>query len=901
MDKELQLYAQTGNILQFEYVDGNTQISSETRLFQDEIHKRASEDFSRVLLFMSFSDPGVQVSATVFYWRDLCFLFKDKLVTQEDIEEKRGDISLELTDEELDGFVDKAPYAIGHEYINRDFVLHVWSMLVDRYISEINNYKGTVSEFIKSFSADIHLPGKIYFHLVENRDSDVFPFAFLATYSAKTDSGGTKHLPLSSALSEYENDNEKLLELLSTVTLVAEKSDLIAGILDSGEIFHPLSWTSGEAYTFLKELELYGQSGILCRVPDWWRKKSAQPKLNISFGDVTGTRLNGETLLNFNIDIKYGEMSFTRQEAEEIMARSGALSMIKGKWVEVDKNRLRQLLDAFDKTAKTLGEMSPDGLFSINEIMRMQLAGNKLISSGTESDLIEISGGSWMKDVVRKLKNPKLIRAASVSKNIKGTLREYQKDGLNWLCLMHSLDLGCCVADDMGLGKTLQVLTFLDYIKTGKPAKTPGSPDEISSSLLILPASLLQNWENEIHKFLPGLSYFTAHPGYNRDFADTLGNREILKKYDLIMTTYSLVNRTKEFNAHKWNYIILDEAQAIKNPGAKQTRAVKNLRSKNRIILTGTPIENRLSDLWSVYDFINPGLLGTASEFAEFTGSLKNNSGNYKKLKDVITPYMLRRLKTDRNIITDLPDKIEMKSYCDLSEKQIILYRKLVDDIKSLITDSDVTGIQRKGLILSSITRFKQLCNHPSQYLNDGSYEERDSGKYLKLREICDLIYQKRERVLVFTQFKEIISELDRFLCGIFERRGLNLHGGTSVPKRKELIQKFQSKEYLPYFILSVKAGGVGLNLTGANHVIHFDRWWNPAVENQATDRAFRIGQNKNVIVHKFITRGTIEEKIDKIIDEKSNLSKNIIQSTPENWITELGNDELMHMFKLSI
>jgi non-specific serine/threonine protein kinase len=310
-------------------------------------------------------------------------------------------------------------------------------------------------------------------------------------------------------------------------------------------------------------------------------------------------------------------------------------------------------------------------------------------------------------------------------------------------------------------------------------------------------------------------------------------------------------------------------------------------------------VENRLSDLWSLFDFINPGLLGSSKEFGKFAKDLSKDPEGYVRLRKVISPYILRRLKTDKTVISDLPDKVEMKTWSLLSRKQAVFYQKLVDDLRRTIESTE--GIQRKGLILSSLMKFKQLCNHPDQYLGTGAYDENDSGKFSRLREICETIHEKRERVLVFTQFREITDPLSEFLTGIFGRQGLVLHGGTPVGKRKDLVERFQNEDYVPYMVLSLKAGGLGLNLTAANHVIHFDRWWNPAVENQATDRAFRIGQKKNVVVHKFITKGTVEEKIDKMIEGKLKLSNDVIQSGSEAWITEMSNEQLMKMFTLTI
>jgi len=349
-----------------------------------------------------------------------------------------------------------------------------------------------------------------------------------------------------------------------------------------------------------------------------------------------------------------------------------------------------------------------------------------------------------------------------------------------------------------------------------------------------------------------------------------------------------------------WQLVVLDEAQAIKNPDTKQTRTTKKLKAQSRIALTGTPIENRLGDLWSIFDFINPGLLGSAKEFTNFAKRLADRPHNpYGPLRELARPYILRRLKTDKTVIADLPDKTEVKAFCQLSAKQAALYQQAVEELRKQIEKSE--GIQRKGLILSFLMRLKQICNHPSQWLGDGAWQAEDSGKWARLRDITEVIAAKQEKVLVFTQFREVTSPLALFLGSVFGRPGLVLHGATEVKKRKDLVRRFQEDEAVGFFVLSLKAGGAGLNLTAASHVIHFDRWWNPAVENQATDRAFRIGQNKNVLVHKFVCRGTIEDKIDAMIESKQQLSRDLLEGGANLLLTELKDEELLKLVALDL
>ena len=391
-----------------------------------------------------------------------------------------------------------------------------------------------------------------------------------------------------------------------------------------------------------------------------------------------------------------------------------------------------------------------------------------------------------------------------------------------------------------------------------------------------------------------------AHPSAipSRELAAFSAQR--LAGVDIVVTSYSTVARLPWMAEVQWSLIVLDEAQAIKNPGAQQTRKIKTLKSRVRIALTGTPVENRLGDLWSLFDFICPGLLGSAATFTRFVRSLADNEHvDYAPLRRLVQPYILRRLKSDKRVIADLPDKTEVKAYCTLSKLQASLYQQSVDALATLI--ETLEGIERRGVVLAFLMRFKQICNHPSQWLGDGAYGPYDSGKLARLRELAEAVAARQEKMLVFTQFQEMTVPLSEFLQGVFGRPGLVLHGGTAVKARAALVESFQREQGPPFFVLSLKAGGTGLNLTAASHVVHFDRWWNPAVENQATDRAYRIGQKRNVLVHKFVCRGTVEEKIDALVEAKLSLSNQIIEGGGEALLTELSNDELLRMVELDI
>jgi len=891
MNQELNVVVMPNGSLQLEWTDTQKNRNKSSMLLQEEIYKRFSGDADSWLLFLDFCDHQVLLSPSLDYWRNFAGVFTKRLSQTPDLEILRHKVKVLVEEDELRQHLECAPLMTGSEYLSLELLEAVWTGLNNTFTLAIKSYNGTVEDFFRDYSPNVHLVGRVFFHLVEHK-SDDYPFAFMATYSTSLNKKGkSKHLPLKYALQEYENDNERLLELLTTVHAAAKNSPLISDLIETGELFHPLAWTSGEAFSFLKEIPIYEEAGILCRMPNWWKGSASGVRLNFSVGDSRPSFVGMDAILNFNAQLFLGDTKISEKEARQLLSESEGLAFIKNKWVAVDPERLRQTLDAYEKAKKMMGK---EGL-SLKDALRLQLVPEKLLG-GYEKDVDHsVSNGDWLKSVIRKLLDPDLITSVRINRSFKAKLRDYQQKGLNWLYFLHSLQFGACLADDMGLGKTVEVLAFLNILKS-EPKKS-GKPKK--ASLLIIPASLISNWDNEIRRFSPDINFHIAHPGAGSTKIIRDKDEKSLDAFDLVITTYALAQKYEWIKTHLWNYIILDEAQAIKNPGTKQARAIKELHCFNRVIMTGTPIENRLMDLWSLFDFLSPGLLGNAREFKKFSKRLKDDTSGYSRLRKVISPYILRRLKTDKTVISDLPDKVEMKTYASLSKKQVLLYKDLVEDIKESIDETE--GIQRKGIILSSLMKFKQLCNHPDQYLGTGGFEEKESGKFLRLREICETIYEKREKVLIFTQFKEMTEPLHDFLEDIFHRKGLVLHGSVAVGKRRKIIEQFQSQSYVPFMVLSLKAGGVGLNLTEANHVVHFDRWWNPAVENQATDRAFRIGQKKNVIVHKFLTKGTVEEKIDMMLEEKSRLSEDVIASTKETWITEMKNDALMDIFKLTL
>jgi non-specific serine/threonine protein kinase len=762
--------------------------------------------------------------------------------------------------------------------------------------TELAQSKLTVQEFLKRRHPAWNLVGRVHFNLAENRKDEGAPFAFLATYTTRLSAEARpQHLPLGKALQEYSGarNRERLLSLLMPVQRAAEHCPWLKAMVNAGEVFYPLRWSPQQAVEFLRDVPALESAGVLVRMPASWRmNRPARPQVKATVGGNAPSHLGMDALLDFRMEVTLDGENLTAAEIKRLVAHSDGLALIRGKWVEVDHERLRRTLEQFEAIER---RAVTDGL-SFGEAMRM-LAGAGLAGDGAagQADVAwsETVAGPWLAETLAALRHPDRLSRADPGRSLQGTLRPYQQAGVEWLYLLAQLKLGACLADDMGLGKTIQVLSLLLVLKHEAGEKR-------KPCLLVAPASLLANWTAEIARFAPSLQVVVAHPSAAPSEKPTTEGADNLADVDLVITSYGFLARLPWLGATAWRLVVLDEAQAIKNPAAKQTRTVKQLRAETRVALTGTPIENRLGDLWSIFDFINPGLLGSSKEFSSFVKRLADRSQNpYGPLRDLVRPYILRRMKTDKRIIADLPDKTEVKTFCPLSRKQAALYQQAVDDLAGQLEDVD--GMKRRGIVLAFLMRLKQICNHPSQWLGDGAWAEQDSGKLARLREIAEVVGARQEKALVFTQFKEMTAPLAAFLASVFGRTGLVLHGETEVRKRKDLVRQFQEDERVPFFVLSVKAGGTGLNLTAASHVIHFDRWWNPAVENQATDRAFRIGQNKNVLVHKFVCRGTVEDRIDQMIESKQQLAGDFLSGGADIVLTEMKDEELLSLVALDL
>jgi superfamily II DNA or RNA helicase len=865
---------------------------------------RFAEDEAAGLFALAAAKVPRDARPSIGYWRDLAADFLRRLCHLPE-NEAFAPGELEAPDQpQLSEWVLNAPPMPGAEYLTLDGLSSLWERLTHWAVDQAGRCGG-LSAFLDTYAPQWSRVGRVTLHLAENKGDEEFPFAVMATYAAGlTRDGRVRRLPLGKALEEYAGARRKpeLLKLLSPLHDAAKRSELIAALVETGDIFHPLVWTPAEAHAFLTEIPIYEDCGLLALLPNWWRKRQ-RPRVSVTLDKPKGSSLGKDALLDFSLSLALGDTQLTAAEAKALLKSQDGLVLLRGEWVEVDSEKLREALAHWQDVAQEAGE----GGVSFIEGMRLlagapaDLKGDGEIGDSAPWALVE--PGQQLLETLAGLRSPDGLAGPTPSA-FQGELRGYQSAGLNWIWLCANLGVGACLADDMGLGKTIQVLAAL-LRRQEEAVARKGKKSTNRASLLVVPASLVGNWKAEAARFAPSLNLFVAHPSetpkttLEKIAADP---EKKLRETDLVITTYSMISRLGWLSEVRWGWVILDEAQAIKNPSAKQTKAVKTLDCRARIALTGTPVENRLGDLWSLFDFINPGLLGTAKRFRSFANELnKKEHSRYAPLRNLISPYILRRMKTDPGIAPDLPEKTEMRTFCGLAKPQATLYKQCVTALTEAFKEKDSDGMKRRGLVLSYLMRFKQICNHPSQLTGDGDYDPKASSKFQRLGEICTEIASRGEKVLVFTQFREITDPLAEYLTTVFDRPGLVLHGGTAVKKRAELVADFQRAVGPPFLVMSIKAGGTGLNLTAASHVVHFDRWWNPAVENQATDRAFRIGQQRNVLVHKFVTRGTIEEKIDALIFDKQQMADALLEGGAEKALTELSDDEILEMVSLDI
>jgi SNF2 family DNA or RNA helicase len=678
----------------------------------------------------------------------------------------------------------------------------------------------------------------------------------------------------------------------------APQERLLAGLGHASRLFAPIETSLRdarpqacalnvqEAYTFIRETALLLQSlGFGVLVPGLNAKLGVRVRLKpkqkeMPKGGVAG--LTFESIIRYDWQLALGNEPLTREEFEKLAAFKVPLVQIRGQWVELRSEQIEQAIKFWQKR-KDAGELT------LQEALRLALS----LEPGKATDglpVTEVVTADWMSDLVRELTRGEKMKPVEVSPEFNGTLRPYQLIGLAWLTFHRQWGFGACLADDMGLGKTPQTIALLLHERAQQNRQR-------HPALIICPTSVVSNWQRELARFAPNLRVYVHH-GAARRKSDLAAQAA---RHDVVISSYALLHRDeKPLTSVEWGAVILDEAQNIKNPGTRQAQVARKLSAPWRAALTGTPVENRLTELWSIFQFLNPGYLGSQEEFRKRLATPIERAGDpaaTQQLKALVGPFILRRVKTDLNVISDLPAKNEMKVYCNLTKEQATLYEAVVRDSMQRIADSE--GIERRGIVLATLLKLKQVCNHPAQFLGDGSALPGRSGKLARLTEMLEEVRAVHERALVFTQFATMGTLLKNYLQAVSGDEVLFLYGGTPVPARTKMIERFQNDpQGPPVFVLSIKAGGTGLNLTRANHVFHFDRWWNPAVENQATDRAFRIGQVKNVQVYKYLCAGTFEEQIDAMIERKQTLAQSIV-GTSEAWITELSTDQLRDLFTL--
>ncbi|MBV9125198.1 MAG: DEAD/DEAH box helicase [Planctomycetes bacterium] len=636
------------------------------------------------------------------------------------------------------------------------------------------------------------------------------------------------------------------------------------------------------AHEFLTEKAwLLEQSGFGVLLPAWWTRKGTKLRLSVR-AHVPTPRMQGgglrlDDLLQFNWEVALGDQTLSLQELETLARLKAPLVKVRGQWVQVNAEEIQAALAFWRKKA--------EGQATVRELVQVALGGAGEVE-GIPFEGVQATG--WLADFLAQLEGRAAFEEVPVAEGFRGTLRPYQVRGFSWLAFLRRWGLGACLADDMGLGKTVQALALI---------QREWETQDHRPTLLICPMSVVGNWQKEAARFTPELPVLVHHgltrtrgPDFQKEAA----------RHALVLSSFSLLHRDFEILKEvRWANVILDEAQNIKNPETKQARAARALPADFHLALTGTPVENHVGDLWSILEFLNPGFLGSQAEFKRrfFIPIQANRDPEAaERLKRLTGPFILRRLKTDKAIIADLPDKMEMKVFCTLTREQASLYAAVVEDASRNLEET--TGIQRKGVVLATLSKLKQVCNHPAQFLGDHSAIPGRSGKLARLTEMLEEVLEEGDRALIFSQFAEMGEIIRRHLQETFGREVLFLHGGVPKKQRDQMVARFQEDDGPRLFVLSLKAGGTGLNLTAANHVFHFDRWWNPAVENQATDRAFRIGQKKNVQVHKFLCAGTLEDRIDEMIEHKQEIAGKIV-GTGEGWLTELSTAELKDLFTL--
>ncbi|PAD67826.1 ATP-dependent helicase [Bacillus sp. 7586-K] len=801
---------------------------------------------------------------------------------------KHGLLRFKDVNEELEGFALDWFSAAMTDLIEQDAVLkNAWTEIVNEY--------PVLTTFDGHFIDETDFLEKIGWHI------DVTPFTVGLRLNEPEIDGEDWQLEI---LLRNKSNEEEIIHYQGASSLPKKWTPYLDKIAREQERFSEvvpwLSFETGTTYITEDEAWLFLTSasetlinmGVEILLPSWWqvvKESQMMLKAKVSSTPRGQSFVGMNSLIDFNWRFATNGVEMSEEEFLALVSQKRRLVNFRGQWIKLDPAFIKQV-QAILKRADREGLHLSDILHQELNAKDIDADDDDVVDTRAFAN-IQIELNQQMKKMLKKLTDTSELPTHQIPEEFLGTLRPYQQNGVDWLLFLRSVAFGACLADDMGLGKTIQMIAYFSYVKKHERPEQP--------ALIIAPTSVLGNWQKEFEKFAPHLRV-KLHYGPNRAKEEKFTTS--IQEADVVLTSYGLSHADfEELSSLTWNTVCLDEAQNIKNAHTKQSRAIRKLKGQHHIALTGTPMENRLTELWSIYDFLNRGYLGSLHSFHKrYVLPIEKDRDveQIEQLQRYIKPFLLRRTKRDEQVALNLPEKQEQKEYVPLSVEQASLYEQLVKDTFEQVTS--LAGMQRKALILKMLGKLKQICNHPALYLKEEDPKQliTRSHKVEKLLELTTSIHEQQESCLIFTQYIGMGEMIKRLLEKQFSEKVLFLNGSVMKAERDRMVESFQNKDF-PFLILSLKAGGTGLNLTAANHVIHFDRWWNPAVENQATDRAYRIGQERFVHVHKLITTGTIEEKIDDMLEKKQSLNDEIIQS--ENWITELSSDELEELFTLSM
>lgn len=799
------------------------------------------------------------------------------------------------TDEEMEAWGKECPALRGSEYVGAELMILSGQALWRTIQLEVARYGGEIDLWLESLGEHWRLIGKVIFHLSELPGTPERPFGFLATYAGKVSSEGKpQHVPLARLIQRCRAEGEEMDFFLSPLRRAAQSSAWLREWMESGRLLQAQSLSVDEACSFIREVPALRKAGLLTRMPAQWEHKlPSRVVVQVELSQRPQRAVPGRPLWEFDSCLALDGKALSPEELARIRESEGGLVSLRGKWVDVDLKKVDSLLSGWHKLKFMHAQGIPlsgamrllAGMGSPLPIIRETGAG----MSGEEgcADWSIVKAGEELAACLQSFRERGEV---PTDDQIKADLRPYQQEGVAWMWSLYRWGLGACLADDMGLGKTLQVLAFLSLTR-----QSSGLSDK-KPSLIVVPSSLLANWDEEMRRFVPHLCRRIYHGESATGIVPENG-------VDVILTTYSLIHRRDELQEYLWDVVVFDEAQNVKNASSLQAAAAAQLKAEMKIALSGTPIENGLGDLWSLMNIINPGLLGQS--FSSFVREWDScgEAEKYGKLRRLIAPVLLRRMKSDASIALHLPPKTEVVQRCRFTRRQAQLYERLTEELRRQLfseriskeAEQEENSGGRSALVLKYMMKFKQLCDHPSLLNGDNIFAPEEGGKFHRLKELAAEWVLHQQKVLVFTQFREMCLPLARFLSDLYGREGLVMHGGISLEQRRRDVARFQENGGPPFYVLSVKTAGTGLTLTQASHVVHFDRWWNPSVENQASDRAYRLGQTKPVLIHKFMVPGTLEEKIDRLIHSKKELAADVLNfdESLEKDLCRMSNDEL--------